>query len=119
MLNLKKDDRGFYEIIVAGRVDRQEYLDAVQELQSEIAARDGKVNIVKRVDSFEGMDWRLVVQNLGKSFSILPKVNKAAIITDIAWVEKLVTAMDKITSMEVKVFSKEKADDAYDWVSDF
>ena len=118
MLIINKNPRGFYEVIVSGEVSSQEYKDQLSKFLKELEASQEKVNIVKIVENFEGLEnWIDPVKTLKDTLSMWPKINKAALVTDMTWASKFVGLFDSVTNMQVKSFELEHRDEAYTWAS--
>lgn len=118
MLKINHNPSGFYEVIVSGEINSQEYKEQLAQFTKEINATDKKINIVKIVENFDGLEnWTDPIKNLKESLSMWPKINKAAIVTDMKWASKLVDLLDSITSAEFKAFDLAHKDDAYSWIS--
>lgn len=116
-LKLRKDPRGFYEIIAKGNVSTVDYDAFVDQVEQVFATEQGKINIVKRIDDVEGINWRSALGEIDKALKMWPKVGKAAIVTDSDWLETLGEAINHVTSAEIKVFDDDEAEKAYRWIS--
>lgn len=117
ILKLRKDARGFYEIIAKGDVAKADYESFVEDVEQVFASEPGKINIVKRVDDVEGINWRTALGDVDKALKMWPKVQKAAIVTDSDWLETLSEAINHVTSADIKVFDDDEVEKAYHWIS--
>lgn len=115
-LKLRKDPRGFYEIIAKGEVTTPDYETFVEQVEQTFAAEPDKIKIVKRIDDVEGINWRTLLGDIDKAVKMWPKVGKAAIVTDSDWLESMGGVINSVTSADVKVFDDDEVEKAYRWI---
>lgn len=116
IMKLRKDPRGFYEILAKGEVTTADYEKFIAEIEQTFAAEPGKINIVKRIDDVEGINWRTLLGDIDKAVKMWPKVQKAAIVTDSDLLESMSSVINSVTSAEVKVFDDDEVEKAYHWI---
>lgn len=106
------------EVTISGKVTKEEFEKVIQEIQGPFETWP-EIRLLKRVDSFEGIefsalinDFKFFFQNLGN----LKKIKKTAVVTDKDWVENLSEWLGPIFSGEVRVFENEDIEKARTWL---
>jgi hypothetical protein len=104
---------------VEGKIDRQDIERVFAELDRMLAT-ESKLRVYAEVQSFSGItldalwqDIRLGIQRL----NVIPRIEKAALVTDTGWLRKAATVEDKILrGLELRTFSLDEAVEAQAWL---
>ncbi|SLN68813.1 hypothetical protein PSA7680_03630 [Pseudoruegeria aquimaris] len=106
---------GIVEIRVDGKVDRQEYFNAINQLESFIFDH-GTVKLIEIVDDFDGFDPRIVWDGLKFDMKYIPSITHCAIVSDVGWIAPLSKAAGALVSTKLRTFSMADLDAARAWV---
>lgn len=106
------------EITIDGKVSREELTEALEAFDTLLNEWED-IRVLKRVDSFKGMelmawvdDFRFAFENI-KNYK---KIKKVALVTDKEWIENIAKFTQFLTPGEVKVFENEDIDEARVWL---
>jgi len=104
-----------YEI--NGRLRANDVKAAIEEFRSYLD-RDGKVNVLGRLNDFNGFDLFAVLEDdlIKIKFKSLSKVDKYAIVGAKPWMRNFLELVSPITSIKVRVFDQEEEAAAWEWV---
>ncbi len=106
------------EVTVSGKI-------ASDELKKTITEIDGpfknwpEIRLLKRIDSFEGIEWQALVDDLKfafQNFKNFKKIKKVAVVSDKDWIENISKWLGPIFAGEVKVFENEDIEKARTWL---
>ncbi len=113
-LDFEKLNANIYKFTIDGKIDR----GAIEALYGIIKNREEKVNLLAVFKNFDGFDsFKTFLKGLKVDFESLGHVNKYAIVSDKEWIEKILTAEDKIfQSVALKYFPLEKEQEAVAWL---
>lgn len=106
------------EMTISGKITKKELLKVMDEIQGPINEWDD-FKVLKRVDSFSGMEIGAIVEDFKfafDNFSNLKKLKKAALVTDKDWIENIADLFKGIYPAEVKTFDSEDIEEARSWL---
>ena len=119
MLDHKIDNENhILEFHISGHISREELGKAISALEAPLNDWE-EVFVLKKVDSFSGMDigawyddFKFAFENFGK----YKKIKKAALVTDKQWMAQLSNITKPLIPGEVKVFSNDQYEEALGWL---
>jgi hypothetical protein len=106
------------EITISGKITRDELTKVINDFRSPFENWD-EIRILKRVDSFSGIELMALIDDFKFLFSNLDnmkKIKKAALVTDKEWIEKISEVMISVLPYESKIFENEDIEDARAWL---
>lgn len=106
------------EMTIADKISKYELLKVMEEIQGPLNEWD-EFKVLKRIDSFSGMEIGAVVEDFKfafENYSNLKKLKKAAVVTDKEWVENVTEFFKPIYPAEVKIFESEDIEEARSWL---
>ncbi|MCT8158484.1 STAS/SEC14 domain-containing protein [Pseudoruegeria sp. SHC-113] len=106
---------GIVEIRVDGKVTREEYHHAVNQLESFIFDH-GTVRLVEIVEDFEGFDSKMFWDGLKFDMKYIPSITHCAVVSDIGWIAPLSKAAGALLSTKLRTFGMAELEDARAWV---
>jgi hypothetical protein len=116
MMKFESDlDAGVVEFVVDGGVTRAEYDEGVAAMEAAIA-HHGKVSALAVIHSFAGMELAAWWKDVSWGATHLGKIERAAVVTNIAWIETATKMGRMMVPAEVQLFSMEELDAAKAWV---
>jgi hypothetical protein len=107
MLNLGIENAVAFEM--SGKITKEDVTLILEEAKQKIE-KYGDIVIWKQIESFEGIELGALAEEFKYLTEIgISNIKKVAIITDKAWVEKIVTIEDEIfKSIEIRCFNFEE-----------
>jgi predicted HAD superfamily phosphohydrolase len=106
------------EMTIADKITKDELVKVMEEIQGPLNEWDD-FKVLKRIDSFSGMEVGAVVEDFNfafENYSNLKKLKKAAVVTDKEWIENVTEFFSPIYPAEVKVFESEDIEEARSWL---
>lgn len=98
-------------IVARGRVTREECEDILRPAVDASARRHGKVRLYYEIESrYPGAGWDEL--DIGAS-----RLERIAVVSDTAWVRQFVNALRFLIAGEVRVFTREEADEGLAWIA--
>lgn len=116
MLSYAEDiENKVVEVTVAGSINKNEFNDVSQKIEQRIQDW-GKLRLLKRIDSFTGIEPTALFYDLKFGFEHFRDFLKVAVVSDKEWVEKLTKLGKNISPCEVRFFENEDIDQARAWL---
>lgn len=106
------------EITVAGKVSHEEMLNVIESFKEPLENWN-ELRILKRLDSFEGMELMAVIDDLKfliDNWGNYKKIKKMALVTDKDWAQGIAKAFMPILPGEMEVFDNEDIEEARIWL---
>jgi len=100
----------------SGRVDDKDYQEFVPRVDAAIA-EFGKVDILIQFHTFEGWDLAGFWRDLRFTAAHYSKVRRFAIVGEAGWQNAITQLGRPLTGAEVRYFSEDQADEAWNWLS--
>ena len=116
MMTFETDaDAGVVEFTVDGAVTRAEY-DAGVAAMDTVIARHGKVSALALIRDFSGMELAAWWKDVSWGVTHWAKIRRAAVVTDIGWIETATKLGRLAIPAEVKLFAPAETEAARAWV---
>jgi ABC-type transporter Mla MlaB component len=119
MLNYSIDQENhIIEVTISGKITKDELTKMIGEIESPLKEWN-EVRILKRIDSFGGMEFAAIADDLKfayNNFNHLKKMKKVAVVTDTEWIEKISGFFSSFFPGEVKLFEQEDIEKARTWL---
>ncbi len=106
------------EITISGSISREDLAAAFKGFAAPLQEWDD-IRILKRVDSFTGIEPMALFDDLKFGYENLAnykKISKIAIVTDKEWISKLAGITKNLAPGEVQVFENEDIEEARSWL---
>jgi hypothetical protein len=106
------------EITISGHIERKEFNETLQKIDAPMNEWED-IRILKRVDSFEGMDFMALIDDFKfayEHFKNYSKIKKTALVTDKKWLTQLAEFAKPIVPGETKIFENEDVEEARSWL---
>ncbi|MFK8137431.1 MAG: STAS/SEC14 domain-containing protein [Bdellovibrionales bacterium] len=106
------------EITIAGKISESEIKECLEEIDGPLEEWP-QIRILKRIDSFSGMELMALVENLKfafQNFSHYKKIQKTALVSDNDWIVKIAEFAENIVPGEMKIFENEDIEKARAWL---
>ncbi len=101
---------------VKGKLSEEDF-DRIVTVIDERLTRHEKLRIYVEMESFGGMSLETFFKDVQFGLKRYDRFDKKAIVTDQAWVQKVVPVVDKLfPNIEVKAFPFEEKERAKEWV---
>ncbi|MHC4410540.1 MAG: SpoIIAA family protein [Planctomycetota bacterium] len=108
------------ENVLACRIDGKIELDDIERVKTrveEILADHEKVRVYAEVESFDGISFSALWEDLKMGFGNLKKFSHKAVVSDKRWMANMAKVADKIFPfIELKQFPTEERDAAIEWI---
>ncbi len=108
------------ENVLACKIDGKLELDDIERLKTrvgEILADHEKVRVYVEVESFDGISFSALWEDLKMSFGNLTKLSHKAVVSDKKWKDNMAKIADKISPcIELKQYPLEDRDAAIEWI---
>lgn len=104
------------EIVVDGKVTREDYERVVPKVQAFID-RNGTIGVVEVIRDFDGFDPSILLPGLKFDLKNLSHVSHVAVVTDKAWMSPLVKAAAAVTPINMRIFPLSELEAAREWVA--
>ena len=108
------------ENVLACRMDGKIELDDIERVKTrvaEILAHHDKVRVYVEMESFDGISFQALWEDLKLGFHNLKSFSHKAVVSDKKWVANIAKVADKLFgSIELKHFTPEERDDALAWI---
>lgn len=111
-------EQHYIEITVSGKINQSDLEKAVNEIKEPFETWP-EIRLMKRIDSFDGIEWQALVEDLifaFKNLGNMKKIVKVAVVTDKEWVENISKWFSPFFPGEVKVFESEDVEKARTWL---
>ena len=116
MLSYAEDtENKIVELTIDGLIKKDEFDEVSKKLEQRMNDW-GPLRVLKRVDSFKGIEPSALLKDLQFAFKHFRDVKKVAIVTDKEWVEKLAEMTKFLSPCEVRCFENEDIDKARVWL---
>lgn len=103
-------------IRIAGKIEKAD-MDRIVEAVSEKLQSHEKLRIYVELESFGGISFEALIEDLKLGFSNLKKFEKKAVVSDKTWIAKLADwGGQLIPSLEVRHFTWAERTEAIAWV---
>lgn len=112
-------EKRLIEVTLSGKVSREELRKTIEEIQEPFESWP-EIRILKRIDSFDGIEWRALVDDLKFVYQNLgnfKKIKKVAVVSDKEWIENLSEWLGPVFFGEVKTFENEDIESARSWLT--
>lgn len=106
------------EITVSGKISKEELGNTIAEIAKPLNDW-ADIRVLKRIDSFSGMDLQAWIDDFKFAFenlANLKKIKKVAIVTDKDWIEDLASLLKPLFSYEIEVFESDDIEKARLWL---
>ena len=101
---------------ISGRIEKADMEKTIKAIEEKLLAHK-KISIYAEIESFEGVSFAALVEDIKFGFPHLKDFEKKAVVSEKQWIEKLATVGDKVfPSIEVRHFSFDQKDEALKWV---
>jgi hypothetical protein len=101
---------------IEGKITADDFQTAVAELEGRLKAHD-QVRVYAEIGEISGMTLEAFIKDLKYSLRHFRDVEREAVVTDSAWIEKLVDLGGALfPSIETRHFTPERRDDALRWI---
>lgn len=108
------DELGVIELKVAGRVAAADF-EAVAAQMEAFFERHEKARLIEVIESFDGMDWSLLFDDLLFSLRHLSRFSHVAVVTELRWAERMANAAAVLLPAKLRVFPLADLEDARRW----
>ena len=116
MLEYREDPGSdLIEIVVDGRVGREEFERVAARLEAAITRR-GKLRLLEEIRRFGGVDPATFWADLRFSLRHLGDFSRCAVVTEKRWIAWLAKAMDPLVPCEIRHFPPERIAAARSWL---
>ncbi len=105
------------EFTIDGEISRKDFDDLIVEINSKIDDF-GSVNVLEEIRSIGMMSPSAIWADLRWAVGHWKKVDRAAVVCDKRWIEKMVDLMQPIVSMDVRHFDLDEKEAARKWLLD-
>lgn len=101
---------------LAGKMEEADMARPVKAIEEKLASSE-QVAIYVEVESFTGVSFDALVEDIRFALPNFKKFNKKAVVSDKQWMEKLTRVADKfLPSIELRHFSSDQREEARAWV---
>lgn len=111
-------DHKLIEVTIAGKISREDLTSTLAAIEEPVQEWD-KINILKRVDSFKGMEWGALVDDIKfalQNAKHYKKIKKVALVSDKDWIETIAKMTKGLIAAEFKIFDAEDIEEAREWL---
>lgn len=117
MLTYREDaDLGTAEVVIDGRVSRQEFERVAGRLEA-LIERHGKVRVLEFIKDFEGMDVDAFWEDIKFTLRHLNDFSRCAIVTDKNWINLWSELIQPFIRCEVEHFEPHEIEAARAWLA--
>ena len=105
-------------IVAKGRVTREDYLEVVIPAIEKSLKRNAKLRLYYELGSqFTGMDLGAEWEDFKIGIEHLSRWERAAVVTEVAWIRHAVGAFRFLMPGEMRVFTTAQASEAREWIA--
>lgn len=112
------EENHILEVTISGSIEREELAKVFSALEGPLKEWD-EIRVLKRVDSFTGMELKAWIDDFKFAFnnwSHYRKIKKVALVTEKEWVSKAAELMKVLIPGEVRVFENDEIEKARNWL---
>lgn len=103
---------------LTGRVEEADMARIIKAIEEKLAHTE-QVAVYVELDSFTGISFEALVEDIRFALPNFRKFNKKAVVSDKRWVEKLTRVADKfLPSHELRHFAPDQKEEARAWVKE-
>ena len=106
------------EVTVSGKVSREELIKTIEAFKAPMQDWQ-EIRILKRIDSFEGMEVMAIIDDLKfayENWNHYKKIKKVALVTDKKWAVKVAELFKGLFPGEIRSFENEDIEKARIWL---
>jgi hypothetical protein len=109
---------GIVELRPRGPLEAQDFASLALTMDDYIEDHGRLRGVLLELDRFPGFDdWEAVAAQLRFVRSLLPKIERVALVTTNPWLEPLPDVLRLVTPLEVRRFTPEARGDAFAWIA--
>lgn len=120
MLKIQKIGLGRVDVELSGKLDTDSMKVALEELVEKTEGIESGRMLYDVVDFHLPSPGAIAVEfsRLPAMFGLMKRFNRAAVLTDKAWIQKVSEFEGKLfPGLEIKAFNRDQRDDAENWLS--
>ncbi|WP_150460362.1 SpoIIAA family protein [Nesterenkonia ebinurensis] len=119
MIEVLSTADGLVSIRVSGKVEKQEWEQVTTAVEEALSEHE-QVSLYANLSELEGMSAGAIIEDLRtslKNLTNMDQVGRLAVVTESAWIEKMIDASKKLFSdLDARVFSQDEVAEARLWV---
>lgn len=118
MIEFMNESEGSVLILsCSGKITTEDYDEFIQRAD-EVIRNEGELNVVMDMTQMSGLEVGVIFQDLGFTFSRLPKFNRLAVVGDQGWNRWIARVSDYLPGVEAQCFGPDEMKLAHHWAGE-
>jgi len=111
------DAQDVIELIVNGRVDREQY-EAIRDKTEDFIRKRGRARLLEVIEDIGPVDPVVLWEDTAFAFRHWDDFSRIAVVTKEKWLSAVLAALQAIFAGEVRAFTLDQCQEAWDWLTE-
>ena len=116
MIEYRNSDNNIAEITVEGKITESDFDRVSSQMKADIE-KHGKLRLLEKFHSFEGMDPIALWKDANFGLAHLNDFTHVAVVAEQTWMQTIAEAVGAVLSAEVKAFDSSQIEQARKWLA--